>query len=87
VLVGDDRTSDAGAKALSRSLRGAGIDTIYLGRHLSAYEIAKSANELRADAVDVCLAGSGGSAVLRELLRELRRLGRQEVGIVIHRVQ
>jgi methylmalonyl-CoA mutase cobalamin-binding subunit len=86
VLVGDERTSEAGAQALSRSLQVAGIDAIYGGRPHGAEQIAAWATEVQADAVEVCLAGSGGIAVLRDLLRELKRLGRQEVGIVVHRV-
>jgi methylmalonyl-CoA mutase cobalamin-binding domain/chain len=86
VMVGDLRTSDAGARALSRSLQGVGIDTVYLGRAGGASEIAASATELGADAVEVCVAGGGAVAVLRELLRELRRLGRPDVGIIVHRI-
>jgi methylmalonyl-CoA mutase cobalamin-binding subunit len=87
VMVGDGRTGDAGAQALSRSLQGAGIDTVYLGRPDDAREIATSATELGADAVEVCFAGGGGGvAVLRELLHELRRLGRPDIGIVVHRM-
>jgi methylmalonyl-CoA mutase cobalamin-binding domain/chain len=86
-LVGDDHTSDAGAQALSRSLECAGVDVIYLGRRSDAPQIAASVSEHGADAVDICLAGSCGVTVLRELLRELRRLGRPEVGIVVHRVR
>jgi methylmalonyl-CoA mutase cobalamin-binding subunit len=59
----------------------------YLGRDLSAGHIAASAVEAKADAVELCLAGSGGVGLLRELLRELDRLGRREVGIVVHRVR
>jgi len=87
VLVGDGQTSDSGAQALSTSLQSAGIETVYMGRPHDAREIATSAADLDADAVEVCLAGAGGVFILRELLRELRRLGRHQVAIVVHRVQ
>jgi methylmalonyl-CoA mutase cobalamin-binding subunit len=64
-----------------------GIDTVYLGRVGGASEIAGSAIELGADAVEVCVAGGGAVVVLRELLRELRRLGRPDVGIIVHRIR
>ena len=85
-MVGDERMGDAGARALSRSLQVAGIDTVYVGRPGGAPEIAALATNLRADAVELCLPHGGGVTVLRDLLRELRRLGRPEVGIVVHRV-
>jgi methylmalonyl-CoA mutase cobalamin-binding subunit len=87
VLVGDGRASDHGARALARSLGEAGIEILYLGREGSAGRIAASAADAQADAVEVCLAGGGGVLVLRELLRELIRLDRREVAIVVHRVQ
>jgi methylmalonyl-CoA mutase cobalamin-binding domain/chain len=87
VLVGNVRTSDRGARALAGTLRQAGFEIVYLGRQRSARRIAAAADEAGADAVEVCLAGGGGLVVLRDLLRELRRLGRREVGIVVHRVQ
>jgi transcription antitermination factor NusA-like protein len=49
--------------------------------------IAAVAATQRADAVELCV-GSGGGKVplLRELLRELIRIGRRDVSIVVHRV-
>lgn len=73
--------------ALATALEKAGIEILYLGREANAQRIAVSAVEARADAVEVCLAGAGGVAVLRALLRELRRLDRSDVSIVVHRVQ
>jgi methylmalonyl-CoA mutase cobalamin-binding domain/chain len=87
VFAGEERVSDEGARALAQSLRKTGIEIVYVGRKLNAPEIAASAIEAGADAVEVCLAGGGGVRLLRELLRELDRLGRREVGIVVHRVQ
>lgn len=87
MVVGCEKIGDAGAEALSRSLEVAGIETVYVGRPGGATEIAALANDLRADSVELCLPHGGGITVLRDLLRELRRLGRPEVGIVVHRVQ
>jgi methylmalonyl-CoA mutase cobalamin-binding subunit len=87
VFAGDGRTSDLGARALARSLGEAGIEILYLGREASARRIAASARDAHADAVAICLAGVGGIVLLRDLLRELRRLDRREVSIVVHRVQ
>ena len=46
-----------------------------------------SATEARADAVEVCISGAASITPLRELLGELNRLDRRQVGIVVHRVQ
>jgi methylmalonyl-CoA mutase cobalamin-binding domain/chain len=86
VLAGDARRSDRGALALAKALGEAGIDIVYLGRENSARRIAESVADTPADAVEVCLAGGGGIALLRDLLRELDRLDRREVSIVVHRV-
>jgi methylmalonyl-CoA mutase cobalamin-binding subunit len=68
-------------------LRSAGVETRYLGREPSARRIAASAAEARADAIEVCIAGGGAASLLRELLRELRRIDSRHISIVIHRVQ
>ena len=86
VLAGDAHVSDRGALALAQALGDAGIDIIYLGRQDSARRIAECVAETPANAVEVCLAGGGGVALLRDLLRELTRLDRREVSIVVHRV-
>lgn len=86
VVVGNGGGSDLGAQALVKTLGEAGIEVLYLGREGSASRIAALATEARADAVEVCLAGEGGVLVLRDLLRELVRLDRREVTIVVHRV-
>jgi methylmalonyl-CoA mutase cobalamin-binding subunit len=83
VFVGETRANDRGAQALARSLHEAGVEILYLGRERSA----TCAADVRADAVEVCVAGGGAVALLRELLRELTRLDRRGVSIVVHRVQ
>jgi methylmalonyl-CoA mutase cobalamin-binding domain/chain len=87
VFVGERPVSDRGARALEGSLRAAGVDTRYLGHEASASRIAASAVDSDAQAVEVCVAGGGAVVLLRDLLRELRRLGRPEVNIVVRRVQ
>ena len=87
-MVGDDKTSDKGAKALTGSLGDCGIDAVYVGRMNSASRIAASVAGERAEAVEVCVAGdSSGMPVVRDLLRELKRDGTTGVSIVVHRVQ
>ena len=79
--------SDHGARALIRSLESAGINTLYLGRETDAVQIAAAAANADADAVEVCVAGCGAVILLRELLHELKAVGRRDVSIVVHRVQ
>jgi methylmalonyl-CoA mutase cobalamin-binding domain/chain len=87
VFVGETRTSDGGAQAFARSLHDAGVEILYLGREASARRIAACAADACADAVEVCVAGGGAVVLLRDLLRELKRLDRRGVSIVVHRVQ
>jgi methylmalonyl-CoA mutase cobalamin-binding domain/chain len=87
VLGGDGRTSDRGARALAKSLADAGIAILYLGRAGSASAIADAAVRAEADAVEVCLSGAGGVALIRDLLRELNGLDRRQVSVVVHRVE
>jgi methylmalonyl-CoA mutase cobalamin-binding subunit len=88
VFVGDDRVSDDGAKALAGSLGKCGVVALYVGRINDASRIAAAAQGAGADAVEVCVAGpSAGVHLLCELLRELRRIGRGGVGVVVHRIQ
>lgn len=84
-LAGNPRTGDRAARALAESLRGLGIETKYLGKEDSAHRIALAVADERADAVELCL-GGGGVMLLRELLRELARIGRRDVSIVVHRI-
>ena len=86
VSVGEGRTDDRATRALVESLNEAGVETLYLGREQDAHRIAASLVESHSDAVEVCLTGGSSMAVLRELLRELIRLGRGEASIVVHRV-
>jgi methylmalonyl-CoA mutase cobalamin-binding subunit len=67
------------------SLRSLGVQVTYLGREGSAERIARVVTEERADALELCLAPSGGVQLLRELLRELAELGRRDVSIVVHK--
>jgi methylmalonyl-CoA mutase cobalamin-binding subunit len=85
VLARDDATGDAPANALVASLRNLGVHVTYLGREGSAERIARVVTEQRADALELCLAPSGGVPLLRELLRELAKAGRRGVSIVVHK--
>jgi len=87
VFAGQGRASDRGALALAGSLHEAGVEILYLGREPSARRIAVCAAEACADAVEVCVAGGGAVVLLRDLLRELKRIDRPAVSIVVHRVQ
>jgi methylmalonyl-CoA mutase cobalamin-binding domain/chain len=87
VFAGQTRASDRGAQALASSLHEAGVEILYLGREPSARRIATCAADACADAVEVCVAGGGAVLLLRDLLRELKRLDRRGVSIVVHRVQ
>jgi len=87
VFAGEARASDRGALALASALHEAGVEILYLGREASARRIAECAAEVCADAVEVCVAGGGAVVLLRDLLRELTRLDRRGVSIVVHRVQ
>lgn len=88
VLAGGTGASDSdhGARALVASLGAIGIEAVYLGREESAQRIATAVAEENADAVELLLA-AGGVLLLRELLRELIRLGRRDVSIVVHRAE
>jgi methylmalonyl-CoA mutase cobalamin-binding subunit len=87
VLVGESPASDRGAQAFAKSLNEAGVEILYLGRETSARRIATCAADLCADAVEICVAGRGAVVFLRDLLRELKRLDRRGISIVVHRVQ
>jgi methylmalonyl-CoA mutase cobalamin-binding domain/chain len=87
VFAGQTGASDRGAQALASSLHEAGVEILYLGREASARRIATCAVDACADAVEVCVAGGGAVVLLRDLLRELKRLDRRGVSIVVHRVQ
>jgi methylmalonyl-CoA mutase cobalamin-binding subunit len=78
-------TGDRPARALQASLGELGVETIYLGAEDRAHHIAAVADAEAADAVELCLVGGGGILLLRELLRELIRIGRRDVSIVVHR--
>ena len=88
VVVADSRESgDRAARALAESLADLGVEAIFLGREESARRIAAVAAAQRADAVELCVGAAGGKVLLlRELLRELIRIGRRDVSIVVHRV-
>jgi methylmalonyl-CoA mutase cobalamin-binding domain/chain len=85
VAVGDGPTSERSAKGIAESLDQLGVEAIYLGTEQDAPRIAAIAAAERADAVEVCLTGTGGVIFLRQLLRELIEIGRRDVSIVVHR--
>jgi methylmalonyl-CoA mutase cobalamin-binding domain/chain len=86
VFAGESPRSDMGAQALASSLSEVGVEVIYLGFETDARRIATSAADTGADAIEVCVAGRGAILLIRELLRELHRLGRCGVHIVVRRV-
>ena len=86
MFAGTRHTGERTARALAASLVELGIVTTYLPSETSAPRIAAEAAAHGADAIELCLARGNGIPLLRELLRELGRIGRQDVSIVIHRV-
>jgi methylmalonyl-CoA mutase cobalamin-binding subunit len=86
VFAGEATRSEGGARALADSLSATGIQVVYLGRERSVRRIALCAAVANADSVEVCVAGGGAVALLRELLRELRRLDGLAVSIVVRKV-
>jgi len=73
--------------ALVESLDRIGVQARYLGREDSARRVAAAVVDEQADAVELCLEREGGGVLLlRELLRELVQLGRDDVSIVVHRI-
>lgn len=86
-IAGGGIIDDKPARALAASLVEMGIETIYLGREGDVERIAAAVVNRGADSVELCLSGYGGVVLIRNLLRELIRLGRRDVSIVIHRVK
>jgi methylmalonyl-CoA mutase cobalamin-binding subunit len=86
VLAGRAPAAEGHVRALVESLNDVGIDATYLGREVSASEIATAVAERGADAVELCL-GAGGTPLIRSLLRELIDHGRRDVRIVVHRIR
>jgi methylmalonyl-CoA mutase cobalamin-binding subunit len=84
-VIGEALDNDH-AMALTESLAGLGIGANYLGRQDDAASIAQAVVHERADTVELCLGRGPGVLVLRELLRELIRVGRRDVSIVVHRI-
>ena len=87
VLAACEGTEDNSARFIAKALAEIGVETTYLGREQSAERIARAAADERADAVELCLCQGAGVQLLRELLRELIRLGRRNVSIVVHRIE
>jgi methylmalonyl-CoA mutase cobalamin-binding subunit len=85
VVVGESTTSERPVLALAESLGRAGVETVCVGRENSPRRVASAVVEHSADAVDLCLEASGGVAFIRELIRELARVDRRHVAIVLHR--
>ncbi len=86
VLAGSGRANGRSVEALAESLDQLGVETIHVGREDDASRIATLVARERADTVELCLTGTGGVALLRNLLRALNEIGRREVTIVVHRV-
>jgi len=86
-LAGRTDGDDGAATTLAESLRTMDIETICLGSVDSAARIASVVSDVKADAVELCLCeGAAGVVLVRDLLRELIRLDRRDVSIVVHRV-
>ena len=73
------------AEALTQWLGELGIEATYIGREDDPARIAAAVVSVQADAVELCLTGHCGMAMLRDLVRELIKIGRRDVRIVVHR--
>lgn len=87
VAAGNSDASERGAAALIDSLAKDGVEVLYLSHEASAGRIAAAAKEADADAVEICVAGFGVVTLLRDLLRELKRLDRPQIDLVVHKVK
>jgi len=85
-IVGHIRTSDRHARAVADSLAEHGISASFLGRVDCPAQLATTIAHEDAGMVELFLASGRGVAFLRDLLRELGRVGRQDVSIVVHRL-
>ena len=84
IVLGDPLEVEAGGKPIFKG-EVTGIEPIYVGRERSPAQIARTAVAEAADAVELCL-GAGGVLIIRELLRELDRIGRRDISLVLHRM-
>jgi methylmalonyl-CoA mutase cobalamin-binding domain/chain len=87
VVLACDGAEENSARLIATALAEIGVETTYLGREQTAERIARAAADERADAVELCLSQDAGVQLLRELLRELIRIGRRDVSIVVHRIE
>ena len=60
VFAGRGRTDARCAEALAQSLDQLGVETVFLGQERDAARIAAAVAAEGVDAVELCLAGSGG---------------------------
>lgn len=79
-------TDERAASALVASLVRFGFDVRYLGREDSPQRLAAAVAEEGADAVELCIAHNIPVELVRELLRELAKVGRSDARIVFHRI-
>jgi methylmalonyl-CoA mutase cobalamin-binding subunit len=86
-IAGAARTSDSQAIELLRSLEEIGIQTTYQGHVDDPKRIAAAVRDEGADAVELYLGSGGAVLVLRELLHQLRVVGRGDASIVVHRIR
>jgi methylmalonyl-CoA mutase cobalamin-binding subunit len=86
-VMGSARASDSVAQAPAESLPSYGVEAVYLGRLESPRHLATATVKERATTIELCLARSGRVSWLRELLRELARVGRRDVSVVVHRTE
>jgi methylmalonyl-CoA mutase cobalamin-binding subunit len=88
VVVADSHPGgDRRGRDLAASLGEVGVEATYLGRLPEARAIAEAASDRKADAIELCLGAPGAVVLLRQLLRELARIDRRDVSIVVHRAR
>ncbi len=64
---------DVAAAAITRILRGEGVEAVYIGFNKTAYQIAKAASEEDATAIAISTYNGGHMAFLKELVKALKQ--------------
>ncbi|GAA0608936.1 cobalamin B12-binding domain-containing protein [Sporichthya brevicatena] len=72
-----------GLRTVSRILRDAGVEVIYLGEHNSAAGMAAAAVAEDVDAIGVSFSVSTYTHYVADLTAELRRVGAQDIPVMV----
>lgn len=72
-----------GLRTVSRILRDAGVEVIYLGEHNSAAGLAAAAVAEDVDAIGVSFSVSTYTHYVADLMSELRRIGAEDIPVMV----